>query len=115
MAPGVPDSCIAAVAQGAFTSGSLGSVHPGAPTAPLTCEEEEALLQEAQHTRRNAAVAPKRCAFKPSFGDLMPRKVAVFKSQKNPHDRIEHAHVAFQLLRKLIRIAVPHFCNTFCF
>lgn len=49
-APGVPDFCKAvAAAQGAFTSGSLGSVHLGAPTAPLTCEEEDTFLQEAEH------------------------------------------------------------------
>lgn len=36
-----------------------------------------------------------------------------FLNCTNPHVSNEYAHVAFQLIRKLKRIAAPHFCSTF--
>lgn len=87
---------------------------PGAPTAALTCEEEDSLLQQADHTRRNAAAAPKQNAFKSSFGDLLSRKVAGFTLHKSTRQqRTRTRRVLTPEEVEADRTSAPHFCSTF--
>lgn len=101
-------------ARAAFTSGSLGCFHPGAPTATLTCEEKISLLLEVEHTRKKCCFSSKRGRVQVLIRRLLFCHAKLrFLDCTNPHVSKEPAHVAFQLLGKLKRNAAPHFCNTF--
>lgn len=58
-----------------------------------------------------------RCSSEAECLQVVIRRLIVAKLRflncTNPHVSNEYAHVAFQLIRKLKRIAAPHFCSTF--